>query len=155
MEIKISPNLRVVAGRLSNLKDNFLRNALANAMTTIKPEVEGAVKQETPGRGNLRRTIQVTSTVSPKSARLTITGDGRLKYPLKGTKPHIIRPRVRKMLAFVSRDGSLTFARAVNHPGQAANPFVDRAWAIVEPSVRQSLRESGLRAWRELSRFRG
>jgi hypothetical protein len=89
-----------------------------------------------------------------------------------GTKPHVIRPRSAKVLAFVARAGKnaegrqlyqsaktgksvvtksrgkMIFARAVNHPGTKANPFHDRAAARTMPEiprvVEQALRSAGV-----------
>jgi hypothetical protein len=44
-------------------------------------------------------------------------------FVLHGTKPHIIRPRQRKMLRF-SVGGQLVFARLVHHPGTKPNNFL-------------------------------
>jgi hypothetical protein len=43
-----------------------------------------------------------------------------------GAKPHVIRPRRAKMLAFTVK-GKLVFARKVNHPGNRAYRFLYRA----------------------------
>ena len=43
-----------------------------------------------------------------------------------GTKPHIIRPKNAKALAF-KIGGRVVFAKVVHHPGTKAQPFLDRA----------------------------
>lgn len=43
-----------------------------------------------------------------------------------GTRPHVIRPRRAKALRFTV-GGRVVFAKVVNHPGQRAQPFLDRA----------------------------
>lgn len=40
----------------------------------------------------------------------------------KGTRPHVIRPRTRKVLRFRT-GGEVVFAQKVNHPGTEAKPF--------------------------------
>lgn len=47
-------------------------------------------------------------------------------YVIKGTRPHIIRPRYRKALKFTV-SGSTVFARVVHHPGTKANDFLTKA----------------------------
>lgn len=44
-----------------------------------------------------------------------------------GTKPHKIRPRNRKFLRFVGSGGGFVFAKEVNHPGYAGDPFLVNA----------------------------
>jgi hypothetical protein len=47
-------------------------------------------------------------------------------YVIKGTRPHQIRPRYRKVLKF-SVKGRTVFARVVNHPGTKKNDFLTKA----------------------------
>ncbi|MXM67073.1 hypothetical protein GR925_27490 [Streptomyces sp. HUCO-GS316] len=47
-------------------------------------------------------------------------------YVLRGTRPHLIRPRRARALHFYV-DGSEVFTRLVRHPGTRANPFLQRA----------------------------
>jgi hypothetical protein len=49
-----------------------------------------------------------------------------LGYHMDGTGAHVIRPRRRKALRFVS-GGQIVFARKVQHPGTKANRFLVRA----------------------------
>jgi len=44
----------------------------------------------------------------------------------QGTRPHVIVPRRKKMLAF-QKDGRWIFAKRVNHPGTKAQPFFTNA----------------------------
>lgn len=47
-------------------------------------------------------------------------------YVIKGTRPHIIRPRYRKVLKF-TMSGRTVFARVVHHPGTKKNDFLTKA----------------------------
>jgi hypothetical protein len=47
-------------------------------------------------------------------------------FVIKGTRPHIIRPRYRQVLKFTSR-GNTVFARVVHHPGTKKNDFLTKA----------------------------
>ncbi|MFJ5037937.1 hypothetical protein [Streptomyces parvulus] len=47
-------------------------------------------------------------------------------FVLKGTRPHIIRPRRRQALHFYV-DGDEVFTKLVRHPGTRANDFMGRA----------------------------
>lgn len=76
-------------------------------------------------------------------------------YRDKGTKPHIIRPRNKKALAFAwghpnaphakSSGGKVGPARyvfgSVRHPGQKAKPFLDEAWE--SPRVQAAIKGLG------------
>lgn len=47
-------------------------------------------------------------------------------YVIKGTRPHLIRPRTRKVLKF-RMEGRTVFARLVHHPGTKKNDFLTKA----------------------------
>lgn len=71
--------------------------------------------------------------VGPKGPRMvlentSVTKSGRALAPLieKGTRPHVIRPRRAKVLAFVV-DGRRVFSRLVHHPGTKAYRIMERA----------------------------
>lgn len=53
-----------------------------------------------------------------------------------GAKPHVIRPRRKKVLKFQS-GGQTVFARKVNHPGNRANPFLRRGAQMAGLRVRR------------------
>jgi hypothetical protein len=42
----------------------------------------------------------------------------------EGTKPHVITPRTATVLRWVGSDGSVVYARSVNHPGSPPNHFL-------------------------------
>jgi hypothetical protein len=83
--------------------------------------------------GNTGRTIRLSS-VTRDSATTTVGGAGAfLEY---GTKPHIIRPRRARVLAFPAsgtartlggrarKGGRMAFAKMVRHPGTKPQPFM-------------------------------
>ncbi len=97
--------------------------------------------------GDLQRSIQV-GPIGRTAAQVVVTSDhaGVIEH---GSRPHLIRPRVRKVLAW---GGSRTlsgrlaagsrptnFARLVRHPGTRADPFL-------EPAAKQALGELDLAA---------
>lgn len=47
-------------------------------------------------------------------------------FVIKGTRPHIIRPRYRKVLKF-KMHGRTVFAKVVHHPGTKKNDFLTKA----------------------------
>lgn len=47
-------------------------------------------------------------------------------YVDQGTRPHVILPKNKKMLAF-QKNGQWVFAKRVNHPGTKAQPFFSNA----------------------------
>jgi bacteriophage HK97-gp10 putative tail-component len=64
------------------------------------------------------------------SLRGSLTVGSDLEYAAMvndGTRRHFIRPKNGQFLRFRGRDGSIVFARVVDHPGTRANPFLDRA----------------------------
>lgn len=44
-------------------------------------------------------------------------------YVEQGTRPHVIRPKDRKVLRFPVGGGGFGFAKVINHPGSLPHPF--------------------------------
>ena len=101
--------------------------------------------------GNLGRTIRV-GRVTDESAELLAGGQNEIGYAAAvefGTKPHVIRPRRAKVLAWGGkrtlggrlRKGSRPthFARSVRHPGSRAKPYL-------RPGIERALQRGGITA---------
>lgn len=74
--------------------------------------------------GRMRASIQMIVT---GSATVRVGTDVKYAaYVHGGTRPHVIVPRTRSTLRFVS-GGQVRFARRVNHPGYRGNPFLTDA----------------------------
>lgn len=100
--------------------------------------------------GNLGRTIRL-GRVDADSAEVLAGGKLKVGYAAAvefGTKPHVIRPRRAKVLAWggprtlaggLRKGGRAThFAGRVNHPGTRAKPYL-------VPGIRKALRDAGLK----------
>ena len=107
--------------------------------------------------GNLGRTIRLGS-VTTTSAQILAGGTagvGYAQFVEFGTRPHVIRPRNKKVLAWgaqrrlsgSARTGSdMIFAHEVNHPGTRAQPFLI-------PSAQKAVADTGIevivKAWND------
>lgn len=116
-------------------------------------------KEKVPRKtGNLGRTIRLGN-VTDTDAQIIAGGQGGVGYAQiveYGSRPHVIVPRNKKVLAWGGarrlsgslRSGSAAtiFARRVNHPGTKAKPFL-------KPAAEEAVRESGIdvliRAWND------
>jgi hypothetical protein len=116
-------------------------------------------KQTVPRKtGNLGRTIRVGQ-VSDSEAQILAGGQYGVGYAQAvefGSRPHVIRPRNRKVLAWGgsrrlsgnlrSGAGATSFAMVVNHPGTQAKPFL-------RPAAEKAVRETGtdviVQAWND------
>lgn len=84
------------------------------------------------GRGRYHRGFRSTVVRSAKGPRMRVENTARVEgYNLaagieRGTRPHVIRPRRAKVLAFTV-GGRRVFARLVNHPGTRAYRVLERA----------------------------
>lgn len=56
-------------------------------------------------------------------------------YMHEGTRPHIIRPRIKKALRWMVGKDNEAFAKVVHHPGTKADPFLDNALDTCEPAI--------------------
>lgn len=101
--------------RMDDLGDRIVRNA----------------KRRSPVRtGNLRSSITHRTTLEVGTrVRLSVSANASYsRYVHDGTAPHVIRARRAKALHFYwPRVGSWVFFKSVNHPGNAANPFLQDA----------------------------
>lgn len=88
------------------------------------------------GGGNLRQSIRYAQ-AGQASFRVIVNAEYGV-YVDQGTRPHIILPRRKKMLAF-QKDGRWIFAKQVNHPGTKANPFFSNAVRDAEPYANDEL----------------
>lgn len=105
-----------------------MSSEIHRAVSKTVMKVEGEAKREAPvnkrsGGGNLRQSIkgQMTGVASG----VVEVGVNYAVPVHEGTRPHQIRAKNAKSLAN-KRTGQF-FGRIVNHPGTAANPFLQRA----------------------------
>ena len=74
--------------------------------------------------GQLSTSISYTISSDPRGVVGTIGSDNSIAYlHHEGTKPHIIVPRFKKTLRFVS-GGKIVYAKLVHHPGTKPNRYL-------------------------------
>lgn len=83
--------------------------------------VQRNARRMAPGRMGRK----VNAVVVGKHVRIESSHPATM-YVIKGTRPHIIRPRYRKVLKF-KMSGRTVFAKVVHHPGTKANDFLTKA----------------------------
>jgi phage gpG-like protein len=114
-----------------------LRDKLIYTMGQATTLVQNEAKAMREGRfvnrtGTLRRSI-IKRVESPKRG-VVGTDVKYAPYVEFGTRPHIIRPKRAKVLAFKDKHGRMIFARQVNHPGSKPYPYMEPAFREnVEP----------------------
>ncbi len=131
--------------RLAAMKNQ--RQMLGTVALLAVREAKALVPRRT---GNLGRTIRI-GRITDTSAEVLAGGRLNVGYAAAvefGTKPHIIRPRRAKVLAWGGRrtlGGRLRagqradhFARSVRHPGTKAHPYL-------MPGIRRALERAGIR----------
>lgn len=125
--------------------DNKYSMALDNAGYLIAAKLQEYIIKETPYKtGHLGRTV----VADYDRSRKVVWVGSPLKYAEyveRGTRPHEIRPRNKKALAW-GKDkggGKKEFVRKrVMHPGTDPNPFVERAIRNAFPEIENIIRES-------------
>ena len=105
---------------------NKLREAMVASTTGIQNDAKAinpsSFKNQT---GTLRRSIQ--KRVEGAHRGVVFTDEKYAPYVEFGTRPHVITPKNRKMLAF-RVGGRLVFAKRVNHPGTRAYNYMRDAF---------------------------
>lgn len=98
---------------------------LERRATDVQAGARAIVRKRTRA---LERSIVKTPGVDGRGPFVTVGSD--LDYALiehDGSRPHVIRPRNRKVLRFVGAGGSVVFAQQVNHPGTTGTKYLVRA----------------------------
>lgn len=116
--------------------------SLATERTVVK--IEGEAKRRAPvnksyGGGTLRQSIR--SGMASRYSGFVEVGAKYGVYVHEGTRPHVIRPRIKRVLAN-TRTGQF-FGRLVRHPGTKAQPFlkdaVDASQQFIDDTFAQAL----------------
>lgn len=95
-----------------------------NRMRVTAPKDTGRMANSLKMTMRVRRTfVAGRITASPKYTT----------YVELGTRAHVIRPKRKKALRFVSRRGQVVIVKKVNHPGTRPRPFMFRS--LVEVGV--------------------
>lgn len=109
-----------------------LDNIVGRAITRVDREAkrEAPVNKQSGG-GNLRQSISSHKTgIAAGVVEVTAAYAAAVH---EGTRPHEIRPKVKKALA--NRRMGLFFGKVVHHPGTKANPFLTRALENATPAI--------------------
>lgn len=75
-----------------------------------------------------------------------VTRDKIAIFLAEGTRPHIIVPRRKKALRWVS-GGKFVFAKKVHHPGTKPDPFLAEAFARESQGIVSRFKAAVMRAW--------
>lgn len=140
LEIEFT-NLKDVLGSYLAAQEES-RKAREDEIQKLAQRLERVARQEAPkGRtGALRRSIKSEVRHSQDGSRVRLRADAPYaKFVIHGTRPHIILPRVAKVLRFEVAD-RIVFAKRVHHPGTQPNPFGERALQAAEPDFRDTMK---------------
>lgn len=133
------------------LKGKKHSDMISNTLDYGLNEANNIARREAPIKtGNLRRSItkhKPSQFVGELHSNARSNGRTYWQDVQYGTGPHVITPKNGKFLVFEA-GGDTVFARKVNHPGTAANPFVTRTLNLSLPKFKeyyhQVLSENGL-----------
>lgn len=104
-------------------RDGVVGHDLSNRATRVQiaGKAQAGVKS-----GRLRSDI-TKNWVRGTRDRMTIRVGSSVAHSYmhhEGTRPHVIRPKNARALRWVAQDGSIVFARSVQHPGTRPNRFL-------------------------------
>ncbi len=117
-----------------------VRKAMTEWADEAQPLVRDALKEQTPVRsGRMKGSERSMRTFHGDSLRIEFTANTPYaRYPIWGTRPHIIKPKAARALHWVDGGGS-HFARIVHHPGNRANDFPKRVMAELSDEIKTLL----------------
>ena len=132
-----------------------LNRALRRIGSVVVPVLKGATPRRT---GKLARSTRFQikghgedQALEVRQGAKTEQGEFYGHFVREGTAAHIIEPVRASALAFVV-GGKLVFAKRVQHPGTAANPYHIRAVAQVRSRIDTILEDLGARIVRHVGR---
>lgn len=134
----------VLSNRLPKIAAT-MQNRVSQAVRKSAFDIQARAQAMAPvDTGNLKGSISTEIAGDGLSAEVTANADyaAHVEY---GTAPHVIRPRNASMLAF-KVGGVTVFAKEVNHPGTAAQPFMTPAAEEVRPSFIAAVKQAVERA---------
>lgn len=149
--IRIDP--RSIAGIES------IRRQMLRLVPDLSREVAGATAQQVYEQARIAADRHTKTGALVRSLKMRKTGPDRyaVEHDLQtaphalfvhwGTKPHIIKPKNKKALRWVSGNG-FVFAKIVHHPGYKGDPYLMRARDAVAQRFSTIARE----AWTNITR---
>ena len=115
-----------------------IRKAIQKSCLSIKRQaMQNLASNGSVKTGHLRRSIAYKTTMTEG-----IVHTSNVAYAIgveKGTRPHTIRPKNKKMLYW---QGASHPVRQVNHPGSKAKPFLIPALEAEKPKFIQNLKDA-------------
>lgn len=116
----------------------ILKKAIQTSVNLIRPIM---VKNAPYRKGKLRQNIYARTFGLEGRVGPDLTATKYALYVHEGTRPYVILPRTKRVLAWKS-GSQWIFAKRVHHPGIKANPFVKETAREVEPYVKEIFRNS-------------
>lgn len=135
-----------VGGKFPQMMTDAMVASTTGVQNDAKRVRSGSFKNQT---GDLRRSI--TRRVEGPQKGIIFTDVKYAPYVEFGTKPHVITPKNKKMLAFKS-GGRLIFAKKVNHPGTKAYNYMRDAFEENKPKIIKIYDQMALKIVRELGK---
>ncbi len=123
----------------NNLAASIAHNVGDFATEFIRNEAPVAVGK--PGAGRLKNSIKHVALMKTGVLELQFWSYevDYTKWVIRGTHPHVILPKTAKILAWKGADGLMHFAKRVNHPGTAPNPFAQRGMSKAQDGIRAAI----------------
>lgn len=112
---------------------------MAREAASITRRIVAQAKSNAPVKtGNLARMIEEEPITFAGPFRIETGVTAKADYSAavhEGTRPHVIRPKHARALAFPGAGGRTIFAASVNHPGTRPRPFLRNAAEDVAASL--------------------
>lgn len=149
IQIKGLDSLIRDANRAGGRLPQKMREAMVSATTGVQNDAKKirprSFKNQT---GTLRRSI--TRRIDGPHRGVVFTDVDYAPHVEFGTKPHVIRPKNKKMLAF-KVGGRMVFARQVFHPGTRAYNYMRDAFEDNKPKITKLYDRLALEVVREMA----
>ena len=120
-------------GKPSEFEHLLRKNISAAENGTIRAARDLARKPIPDGAAKIRTSIKVTPSTIARLETSVQTSHPLMRYIEEPTRPHIIRPKNKKALAFTVR-GKHYIVKEVHHPGTKGKHSFEQAWRYFQDS---------------------
>lgn len=139
--IEGADKMRAALKKGSTIAPGYISRALDSSIKIVESNAKReAPVNRSPGitGGNLRQSI--SSRMASSFSAVVSVGVAYAVAVHEGTRPHVIRPVVKRALANI-RTGQF-FGKIVHHPGTRANPFLQRAVDNSESYIKEQFQKA-------------
>ena len=131
--------LQAALNALGGVAGPLVDASMAEAIDVISARVRARIDVHTK-TGAMLRSLKVEK-LAERHYRISMddTMAPHAKFVHDGTRPHLIKPKNKRMLRWPGGGSGFVFAKSVNHPGYRGDPWFDQIAPEVQPLINAAI----------------